>query len=373
MVPELSLPYRVLREAVHHFVTEKVLPRIMAFEEASIFPAEMFREMGRKGFLKAHVPAGDGGAGLGAMAFCIVAEELARGGAGMVHPGQFQTMRMILEHGSPEQRNRYLAGLLDGTILGATAITEPEVGSSFSRMQTRAGRSGGTFIINGMKSLINDAAEADLINVFAATEEGISVFLIEKGTPGLHILRKQDPLGMRSSPVYEFELCDCRVPAENLVGTPGRGLQAFFTAFNFSRLGNASAALGIARAALDKTISYVKERRVGSSPAASFQGLRWKIAEMDTELKAARLLRDHTARFADETDAFGVESSQTKLLCVETANRVVGACIQATGRYGCLRDSMFDVYLRDARVLGTAGGSLEVMKNNIARHLLGNP
>jgi butyryl-CoA dehydrogenase len=373
MVTEISPAHRQLQGALRRFVSEAVLPHIMAFEEASVFPAEMFRAMGREGFLRAHVPVEEGGLGLGAMAFCIVAEELARGGAGMVHPGQFQTMRMLLEHGSPEQKERYLAGLLDGTILAATAITESEVGSSFARMQTRGIRSGSGFVLNGAKSLINDAAEADLINVFAATEEGISVFLIEKGTPGFRILGKQDPLGMRSSPVYEFELRDCPVDAGRLVGAPGRGLQTFFTAFNFSRLGNASAALGIAQAAMDKTIAYLKERRVGDHPASSFQGLRWKLAELDTEIRAARLFRDHTSRLADETESFGLESSQTKLLCVETANRVVGACIQATGRFGCLRDSMFDIYLRDARVLGTAGGSLEIMKNNIARHLLGNP
>jgi butyryl-CoA dehydrogenase len=362
-----------LRDAVRQFMEEAVLPQIGYFEEASILPLEMFREMGRRGFLRAHVDAAHGGLGLGTTAFCLVAEELSRGGAGMIHPGHFQTLRMILEQGSPAQRDRYLERLLDGSCLAATAITEPEVGSSFSRMATSAAATAGGYVLDGLKTLINDAAEADLLNVFAALPEGISVFLVDRGTPGLRITAKQDPLGMRSSPVYEFTLTDCRLGPAALLGPPGGGLQTFFAAFNFSRLGNASAALGIAQAALDKTVAYLRQRQVGSRPAAQFQGLRWRLAELSTALKAARLLRDDTARLADLQADIGLEVSQTKLHCVELANRVVGECIQATGRYGCLQESLFPLYLRDARVLGTAGGSLEVMKNNIARHLLGNP
>ena len=371
MFLELSPRHRQLQQKVREFVDEVVLPEIMRYEDESVLPMEFFRAMGREGFLKAHIPEEDGGAGLGAIGFCIVSEELARAGAGMIHPGHFQTLKMLIEHGSPEQKKRYLAGLLDGEILAATAITEHEVGSSFARMKTKATRTGDGFAIDGSKTLINDAAEADIVNVFAMSEEGISVFLVKKGTPGLHIKKKQDPMGMRSSPIYEFDLRDCRVTGGEVIGAPGAGLQTFFTAFNFSRLGNASAALGIAQAALDKTIVYLKERQVGNRAASEFQGLRWRIAELYTELKAACLFRDHTAHMADEKGDIGVETSQTKLLSVEIANKVVGGCIQATGRYGCLRDSLFELYLRDAKVLGTAGGSLEVMKNNIARHLLG--
>jgi len=279
---------------------------------------------------------------------------------------------MLVEYGTPKQREKYLAKLLSGEYLAATAITEPTVGSSFANMQTRVEKHGNTFILNGVKTLINDAAEADIVNVFAKSDDGISVFLVEKNTPGFRILKKLDPIGMRSSPVYEFEMKDCAVKSEQLVGKIGEGFKTFFSAFNFSRLGNASAALGIAQAALEKTLYYIKERRVGTHVVREFQGIRWMLAELSTQLEAARLLRNRAAIMEDKKQDISLESSRAKLLCVEVANRVVGDCLQATGRYGCLRDSLFELYLRDTKILGTAGGSLEVMKNNIAKRLIGD-
>jgi butyryl-CoA dehydrogenase len=368
---ELSQQHQELQKSVKEFVEQDVLPQIMKYEQKSILPREIFREMGCHGFLRAHIPVEFGGLGLGTMAFCLVSEEVAKAGFGMTHNGHFQTGKMLIEYGSPEQREKYLAKLLTGESLAATAITEPTVGSSFATMQTSMKKHGDSFVLNGVKTLINDAAEADVINVFAKGDQGISVFLVEKNTPGLRILKKLDPMGMRSSPIYEFELKQCAVKPEQLVGSLGAGFKTFFAAFNFSRLGNASAALGIAQAALEKTVSYLKQRQIGSSVATEFQGLRWRLAEMSTQLEAARLVRNRAAVMEGKKQDISIESSRAKLLCVEVANLVVGDCIQATGRYGCLRDSLFDLYFRDVKVIGTAGGSLEVMKNNIARNLLG--
>ena len=369
---ELSPEHKELQLSVRRLVEQRILPQIMDYEEKSVFPWEIFRELGAQGFLKAHIPKEYGGLGLGTLAYCLISEELAKAGAGLTHNGHFQTEKMLLEYGTPEQQKKYLAKLLNGEYLAATAISEPTVGSSFADMRTRVEKRGDTFILNGMKTLINDAAEADILNVFAKSDEGISVFLLEKGTPGFRILRKQDPIGMRSSPIYEFELKDCAIKGEQLVGRVGEGFKAFFSAFNFSRLGNASAALGIAQATLEKTLSYIKQRQVGTRAASKFQGIRWMLAELSVQLEAARLLRDRTASMEDKKQDISLESSQAKLFCVEVANRVVGDCIQVTGRYGCLRDSLFELYFRDAKLLGTAGGSLEVMKNNIAKRLIGD-
>lgn len=368
---ELSKQHKELQQSVRKFVEERVLPRIMDYEEKSVFPREIWQEMGAEGFLRANIPKEYGGLGLGTLAYCLVSEELAKAGAGLTHNGHFQTERMLLEHGTPKQRGKYLPKLLSGEYIAATAISEPTVGSSFADMQTRVEKRGDTFILNGVKTLINDAAEAGITNVFAKDENGISVFLVEKGTPGFKILKKLDPIGMRSSPIYELELKDCAVNAEQLVGEIGGGFKTFFAAFNFSRLGNASAALGIAQAAFDKTLNYLKGRKVGRHVAVEFQGIRWLLAELSTELEAARLLRNRAAVMEENKQDVSLESSRTKLFCVQVANRVVGDCIQATGRYGCLRDSLFELYLRDAKILGTGGGSLEVMKNNIARQLIG--
>jgi alkylation response protein AidB-like acyl-CoA dehydrogenase len=370
---DLSQDLLALQDSVKRFVEETVLPQIMTYEEQSVFPRDIFKEAGRRGFLRAHTPTAEGGGGLGTMAFCVVSEELAKAGFGMTHNGHFQTQKMLVEYGSQGQRRMFLEKLLTGEYLAATAITEPEVGSSFAAMQTRIEKSGDDYVLNGVKTLINDAAEADIINIFAREENrGISVFLLEKGTKGFRILKKLDPMGMRSSPIYEFELKDCTVTAAQRIGDAGAGLKTFFSAFNFSRLGNASAALGIAQAAFDKTVAYVRQRHVGKRIAAEFQGLRWKLADLDTLLESARLLRNRAAVMEEQGGDISLESSRAKLYCVETANRVVGECIQATGRYGCMRESLFDLYLRDARVIGTAGGSLEVMRNNVARPLFGD-
>lgn len=368
---ELSREHEQLRQSVKTLVEQAILPTIMKYEEKSIFPSEIFRKIGHEGFLKAHIPKEYGGSGLGTIAFCLVCEELGKAGAGMIHNGHFQTQKMLTEYGTEKQKEKYLDKLLNGKYLAATAITEPTVGSSFKNMQTRVKSEGDNFVLNGVKTLINDAAEADIMNVFAKGEEGISVFIVEKKTPGLRVLKKMDPIGMRSSPVYEFELKDCKVNADQLIGDMGQGFQTFFSAFNFSRLGNASAALGIAQSAFEKTVNYLRGREVGDRMASEFQGLRWLLAELSTQLEAARLMRNRAAVLEEQKQDINLVSSQTKLLCVQVAERVVADCIQATGRYGCLRENLFNLYLRDVKALGIAGGSLEIMKNNIARHLVG--
>lgn len=368
---ELSREHKELQQKVRTFAEKRILPRIMEYEEKSILPREIFNEIGAEGFLKTHVPKEHGGLGLGTIAFCLVCEEIGKSGAGMTHMGQFQNQQMILGHGTPEQKKKYWPKLLSGEYLGAVAITEPEVGSSFANMQTTVQKEGDTFVLNGIKTLINDAAEADIVTVLAKSEEGISVFIIDKGTTGFKILKKQNPVGLRSSPIYEFELKDCAVKGGQLVGEFGKGINTFFTAFNFSRMGNTSVALGMAQASLDKTLEYVKERRVGTHLAMEFQGIRWLLAEDSTQLEAARLLRNQAATALDTKKDASLDVSRAKLLCVQMAHRVVGDCIQATGRYGCLRENLFELYLRDTKVLGTAGGSLEVMRNNVARRLIG--
>jgi hypothetical protein len=369
---DLTPEHQELRNSVRSFVEQKVFPQIWKYEEKSIFPMDIFREMGQRGFLRAYIPVEHGGLGLGTMAFCIISEEMCKAGFGMSHYGHVQTVRMLIEFGTETQRSRYLSKLLTGELLGATAIAEPTAGSSLATMQTTVEKKGNTFVLNGAKTLINEAAEADVINVYTKGGEGISVFLVEKQTPGFRILKKLNPMGMRSSPIYDFELRNCEVNSEQLVGVLGGGFQTFFSAFNFTRLGNASACIGMAQAALDNTIKYLKQRFVGTRNATEFQGLRWRIADMSTELEAARLLRDRAAIMLDQKKDMGMETSRVKLFAVEVAKRVVRDCIQSVGGYGCLRENFFDLYLRDVAIIGTAGGTLEVMRNNIAKRLLGS-
>ena len=289
----------------------------------------------------------------------------------MIHNGHFQLMEMLLEFGTPAQRKRYLMPLAQGTSIGAMAITETGVGSSFRGMQTRLEEADGGWVLNGAKAFINDAAEADLLGVLARSPEGFALVLLEKGTPGFSVTGRLDPVGLRSSPIHNIAFHDCPIGPDRILGSPEKGLAVFLSAFNFSRLGNASAALGIAEAAFTKALTYCRQRRVGDHLVVEFQGLRWKLADMSTRLLAVRLLRDHAARATEASGKSSLLSSQAKLLCVETAQQVVGDALQLTGRFGCLRDSCFNIYMRDVKVLAIAGGTLEVMKNNIAREIIG--
>ena len=180
---EMSQGLKDFQQTIRQFVEQRVLPQIKEYEDKSIFPIEIWREMGAKGLLRAHVPKEQGGLGLGTMAFCLLSEEVSRAGAGMTHNGVFQTGKMLLEHGTPRQKGKYLPKLLSGGYIAATAISEPTVGSSFADMRTRVEKRGDTFILNGVKTLINDAAEADVINVFAKDESGISCLLYTSPSP----------------------------------------------------------------------------------------------------------------------------------------------------------------------------------------------
>ena len=365
--PELGAFQARARE----YVASDVMRQIEPYEETSTFPAEIFRAMGREGFIGVSLPGEYGGLDLGTLGFCILSEEMAKASAGLTHNGHYQTQRMLLRRGTGVQKTKYLPRLASGEYLAATAISEPGVGSSFEKMQTSAKNVDGGYVLNGFKTNINDAAEADVVTTFAVAEEGLTVFLVEKGNPGFQVVRKLDPMGMRSSPLYEFALRDCHIPREQVLGKPGRALAVFFEAFNFSRLGNASALLGIARFAFEQALAFAAKREVGHRKVSEFQGIRWMLAEMKTRSEAAALLRDRAAVMEDQGQDAALECSMAKLLCGEVAMDVVPQAIEVMGSYGTLRTSPFPRLLLDAKTLCIAGGTLEVMKNNIAGQLLG--
>lgn len=366
-----SKELETLRRRAHNFVDDEVLPEIQAYEDASSFPSQLFRRTGEEGFFMAHLRHDAGGMGLGTQAFCLISEALARAGAGMIHNGHFQLIEMLAEHGNSYQRERCLKRLISGDAVGAMAITESGIGSSFRNMQTRLHSGDSGFSLNGEKVFINDAAASDFIGVLARSSQAYTMVLVARETQGFRVTGQRNPIGLRSSPLNDIIFENCRIAPEEIIGPVDRGLDVFLSAFNFSRLGNASAALGIACESFEKALDYVRRRRIGKHTAAEFQGLRWKLAELSTKLQAARLLRDHAAADADCFGKSRLLSSQAKLFCVETAQQVVGDALQLTGRFGCLRDSCFNIYLRDVKTLAIAGGTLEVMKNNIAREIIG--
>ncbi|MHB1126998.1 MAG: acyl-CoA dehydrogenase family protein [Bacillota bacterium] len=369
---DFNLPYahKAYQAEVQKFVQEEVLPVIAPYRKDSIFPEKLFKSMGGRGFIRAFLPAEYGGMDLGALGFCLLSEELGKADAGLTHNGHFQTIKMLMKYGTREQRDKYLEKLLTGEYLGGSAISEPTVGSSFEGMQTRAVQDRDVFTINGVKNHINDAAEADVLSLFAQTDRGITIFLLDKGTPGFEVIKKIDPIGFRTSPLYNFRLKNCRLTSDQILGEVGQGVKVFFTGFNFSRLGNASVLLGIARAAFQGALEFAQKREVGSKKVTEFQGIRWMLAEMFTRIESAAQMRNMAALVEDQGGNAGLYSSMAKLLCAEVATDVASAAIEITASHGCDREAPFERYLSDAKAVSIGGGTLEVMKNNIAKQII---
>lgn len=358
------------QQKARDFIRKKMAPEVGEYDRKSIFPQAAFAEFGQRGFLGVIVPPQYKGSGIGTMGYCILSEELGRLSAGYHHNGIFQTQKMIMKFGTEAQKKRFLPGLATGRIHAATAISEPEMGSSFAKMKTRARKTQDGYVLNGIKSHINDAAEADVMNLFAQTEKGLTVFLLEKGTSGFKIIRKLDPMGLRTSPIYEFELHNCLISEENMLGQDGQGLSVFIETFNFSRLGNASVFLGMAKAAIKEALNYASRRQVGKGFVTDFQGIRWMLAELFTKLEAAELLRNKAAALEEKGEEFSAAASMAKLFCGEVAVETINAAIRLTGSHGCYRDAPFERWLRDVKALEIAGGTSEIMKNIIAHQIL---
>jgi alkylation response protein AidB-like acyl-CoA dehydrogenase len=362
---------KALRARARSFAEKEIEPEAREFDEKNSFPAATFRKMGKEGLLGIPVPSEYGGGNGGAMEYAILCEEIARASAAYIHNGHYQTEKMLLHHGTEDQRREFLPRLTAGESLAATAISESGVGSSFSGMASTARKEKNDYILNGKKVHINDAAEARVINFFAMADQGLTVFLVDTASPGFTILEKMDPMGLRASPIYTFRLSECRISAGRRIGQEGQGARVFFSAFNHSRIGNASCLLGIAAGALERAVCFIRERKVGNRVVAEFQGIRWVVADLSTRLEAAELLRNRAAWMEDRGRDPVRETSMAKLLAGEISMEAVSQAIQLTGSAGCYRDMPFERYLRDAKSLCIAGGTLEVMKNNIARQILG--
>ena len=330
------------------------------------FPRDLYDEGMEAGFGNAIVPETYGGLGGGAMEYAIVAQEIG------LFQISFQMQRALLESGSGTQKERYLPQFVDGDFIGAISISEPGTGSSLKSMDTYADRVNGHFVLNGTKSHVNLAAQADLHKVYAMTGEGLTAFLVEDDNPGLKVIEKGDPIGMRYLPIYDIELDDCEVPASQILLEPGSGYEVFFKTFNFSRIGNASELIGHGWRALEQASEWTDQRQVGVDIVTDFQGARWKVAELYTQLRAAERLRDEAAWRIDARKDSALATSMAKLAAVNAALPATTESMQITGAHGLYYDQPFVQHFLDAKTLEIAGGSRETMKNVIADQILEN-
>jgi acyl-CoA dehydrogenase len=373
--------HEMLRRSVRSFVEREVTSQVAAWEEAGQIPRAFWRRLGELGFLGLDFPAEHGGAGGDFLSSVVLGEEMARCRSGgvafsvLVHTDM--SSPWLVRFGSEAQKRKYLPGIVRGETVCALAITEPGAGSDMAALATRADRHGDGYHLTGNKIFITNGVHGDLYFVAARTgpasserrHDGLSMFLVERGTPGLSVGRRLDKLGMRASDTAELLFQDCVVPAENLLGKEGRGFQQLAAGLQRERVMAGVLALSGATQALEDTMAYLRERTAFGEPLSQRQALRHRLADLATEVEAARRLLYHAAELHADGEECVREVSMAKLFATEVANRVAYHAVQLHGGYGYMREFPVEGFFRDVRLWTIASGSSEIMREIIAKRL----
>jgi len=369
-----------LRKSVREFAEDEIAPHVMEWDESSRFPSEILPKLAEMGLLGVIFPEECGGAGLGYIEYATVIEELARvdGSVGLfVAAHNSLCSNHVYKFGSEEQKRKYLIPLAQGKKLGAWSLTEPEAGSDAGGTRTTAVRDSKGWILNGSKTFTTNGTYADICVAMAVTDKskdshGISAFILEKGTPGFRPGKKENKLGMRASDTSEIIFTDCRIPGENLLGPEGEGFISSLKILDGGRISIAALGLGMAQGALEAATRYAKERKQFNQPIADFQAIQFKLADMATQVEAARLLVYQAAWLADQKNVrFTREASMAKYFAGEVAVHVASECVQIHGGYGFIKDYPAEKYYRDSKLCTIGEGTSEIQKLVIARQLLG--
>lgn len=367
-----------LRRAVREFAEAEIQPHVREWDEHSTFPAEVVRKCGEMGLMGSIFPEELGGAGYGYIEYALVIEELARvdpSVALIVAAHTSLCSNHLYLAGTPEQKQKYLPKLASGEWLGSWSLTEPEAGSDAGGTKTTAIRGGDDWILNGSKTFTTNAHYAQLCVVMAVTDKtqdhhGISAFLVESGTPGFRPGKKEDKLGMRASDTGEVILTDCRVSASALLGTAGEGFVDALRVLDGGRISIAALSLGIAQGAFDAALKYSKQRKQFGRLISDFQAIQFKLADMATEIAAARLLVQRAAWLKDQGRPVNQESAMAKLYASEIAVKAANEAVQIHGGYGFTKDYPVEKFYRDVKLMTIGEGTSEIQKMVIARQLL---
>ncbi len=363
---------------MHDFAQAEIAPGASERDETAQFPHQLIPKMADLGLFGVMIPESYGGAGLDPMSFAIIIEEIARVDASvalLLASHNSLCAGHILAAGNEEQKRAYLPRLGRGEKLGAWALTEPGGGSDAASLKTRAVRRGDDWILNGDKLFITQGSVAGTYVVMASTEpehgaKGISAFIVERESVGLHIVRVENKLGVRSSDTAQLRLEEIRVPKENLLGELNNGYRDTLRVLDGGRIGIGAMAVGIARAALEESLRYAKERRQFGKPIAEFEAIQWKLADMATEIDAARLLVYRAAELRQKGLPFKRLASEAKLFASEVATRATSQAIQIHGGAGYMKDSPVERYFRDAKLCEIGEGTSEIQRIIIAKELL---
>ncbi len=379
----LNSEQKVLRDTVRQFMETEVRPVLRAYEREEKFPAEELRKLGELGCCGMLIPEEWGGAEMDTVSYAVMLEEVARVCASTAVTLSVTNSVVavpVWKFGTEAQKKKYLTRLAKGEILGSFCLTEPQAGSDAAAIQTRAVRQGDFYVLNGTKSWVSSGGQTGLYVVFAKTDpaagaKGVTAFLVEPTFPGFRVARYEDKMGLRISKSAELSFDDLRVPVENRIGEEGQGLKIAFEALDGGRVGIAAQSVGIAQAAFEAAVKYAKQRRAFGKTIGEFQAIQWMLADMQTEIEAARGLLYYAAWMRDQGAAFaaarrGAQASRAKLYASEMANRVCAKAVQIHGSQGFSRESDVERYYRDARVLTIYEGTSEIQRTVIARELL---
>jgi len=374
----LTEEQEMIRKMARDFAEKELAPVAAEMDEKGEVPFGNIRKMAQLGFLGLNTPEEYGGAGLDSVSYVIAIEELSKACAATAIVMAVQNSLVnysILKFGTEDQKQKYLTALAQGEKIGAFALTEPGAGTDAATQQTTAVRDGEHYVINGGKCFITNGGFADIVLLFAMTDKsaghrGISCFIVEKGTPGFSAGKHENKMGIRATDTSELIFEDCKVPAANRLGDEGMGFKIAMVALDAGRVGVGAQAVGIAQSALDKAVEYAKTRVQFGQPIASFQAIQFMLADMATQVEAARLLVYSAALKKDSGERFSKEAAMAKLFASEMAGFVTTKALQIHGGYGYMKEYPVERYFRDARITELYEGTSEVQRMVIGSNLL---
>lgn len=376
---QLNEDHLAYLDSVRRFCRERIEPQAATIDATSEFPMALFREMAAVGFMGAPYPEEWGGAGCDAVMVCLLLEEVSRasGAVGSSLNAHISLASSVIAgHGTAEQRRRYLAELTTGRKIGAFGLTEPSGGSNAAACRSTAVRRGDHYVLNGAKAFITNSTVADIFVVTARTSEGtgsqgVSAFILERGMKGFSVGKDDRKMGMNGSPTAQLFFENVEVPLGNLVGDEGMGFRQFAQTLDRGRINVAALSVGLAQAAMEAAVDYARVRHQFGRPIAAFQGIQWPIADMATEIEAARLLTLNAARMHDAGMSIKKEGAMAKHFAAEASLRACSAAIEIHGGYGYMRDLPVERYYRDAKMYQIGEGTSQIQRMVIAREILG--
>jgi alkylation response protein AidB-like acyl-CoA dehydrogenase len=375
---ELSDSMKMVQEVARNFAEKEIKPVVMKFDESQEFPFEIMKKLGELGFLGVVFPESYDGAGFGYLEYITVIEEIAKVDPSIglsIAAHNSLCSNHIYTFGNEDQKRKYLPDLASGRKIGAWALTEPTSGSDAGGMLTTATRDGDYFVLNGSKNFITHGSVGDTTVVMAISDKskgkkGISAFIVENKTPGFIVSKKENKLGMRCCDTSALAFDNCRVPKENLLSTEGSGFSQALEVLDGGRISIAALALGIAQGALDASLKYAKERKQFGKPIGDFQAIQWKLADMATQIEAARLLTYRAGYLKNQGKNVTLESSVAKYYASEIAVQATGEAVQIHGGYGFIKDFPVEKFYRDVKLVTIGEGTSEIQKLVIAREVL---